>query len=97
MALGRVFFGESMFSHQPDASKIALWALCRQLEAWAFPLIDCQIGSEHLRRLGALEIPRERFLRQLHAALAGANRAGSWNFTVPLPGDARHLGEAAAP
>lgn len=93
VALGRAFFGESMFSHRPDGSKIALWALCRQLEAWAFPVLDCQIGSAHLYRLGAQEIPRSRFLRRLHTALAGTGRHGPWSFTVPMPGDPSHLGE----
>jgi len=64
VSIGRVFFGESMFSRARDASKVALWHLCRQ----GYGLIDCQIYSPHLHSLGAREISREKFctlLRQL--------------------------------
>jgi len=57
VALGTVFFGESMFSARRDASKVALWHLCRL----GYELIDCQIYSPHLESLGAREIPRDRF------------------------------------
>ncbi|MFO1494245.1 MAG: leucyl/phenylalanyl-tRNA--protein transferase [Lysobacterales bacterium] len=62
LALGRMFFGESMFSRVPDASKLALWALCTQLQRWGWPLIDCQVETAHLISLGAQSWPRERFL-----------------------------------
>jgi leucyl/phenylalanyl-tRNA---protein transferase len=62
VSLGKVFFGESMFSRVTDASKLALVHLVRQLMAWEFALIDCQVGSAHLRSLGACEIPRDEFL-----------------------------------
>ncbi|SFC05119.1 leucyl/phenylalanyl-tRNA--protein transferase [Marinospirillum celere] len=62
LALGRVFFGESMFSRVSDASKVALVALARHLEALEFELIDCQVYSPHLASLGAREIGREEFL-----------------------------------
>jgi len=65
MAIGKIFFGESMFSTASDSSKIALVALCRQLSHWDFPLIDCQVYSEHLVSLGAEEIPRDSFNRYL--------------------------------
>ena len=58
LALGKVFFGESMFSRETDASKIALIALCRQLEAWQFALLDCQVPNPHLQSLGAVTLPR---------------------------------------
>lgn len=61
LALGKIFFGESMFSRQRDSSKIALVALCQQLERYGFPLIDCQVYSDHLSRLGAEEIDRQTF------------------------------------
>jgi leucyl/phenylalanyl-tRNA--protein transferase len=61
VALGEVFFGESMFSRVPDASKVALVALARM----GFRLIDCQVPSAHLARLGAKEISRATFLAQL--------------------------------
>lgn len=62
LALGKVFFGESMFSRVSDASKVALVALARRLEALEFDLIDCQVYSPHLASLGAREIGREEFL-----------------------------------
>jgi leucyl/phenylalanyl-tRNA--protein transferase len=61
VAIGRIFFGESMFSHKPDASKAALVCLARQLQEWDFQLIDCQIHSKHLESMGAVPIPRNRF------------------------------------
>ena len=65
IAIGHIFFGESMFSTVQDSSKIALVALCRQLERWGFPLIDCQIYSEHLASMGATEIKRKQFTSYL--------------------------------
>lgn len=65
IAIGSVFFGESMFSRMPDASKTALAWLSERLAAHGFPLIDCQIDSPHLRSLGARLIPRHEFTRQL--------------------------------
>src|SRR5688572_22035308 len=65
VALGRVFFGESMFASAPDASKIALAHLARQLKRWDYGLIDCQMTTAHLARLGACEIPRAEFVRRL--------------------------------
>jgi leucyl/phenylalanyl-tRNA--protein transferase len=67
LALGRVFFGESMFSHVPDASKLALWWLCQTLERGGWSLIDCQVETAHLRSLGARPWPRTRFLAALAA------------------------------
>lgn len=61
LAIGRVFFGESMFSHRNDASKVALVHLARQLQAWDFRLIDCQVYSRHLESLGAVAMSRDRF------------------------------------
>ncbi|MDR9469296.1 leucyl/phenylalanyl-tRNA--protein transferase [Marinospirillum sp.] len=65
LALGRVFFGESMFSRVSDASKVALVALAQRLEELNFQLIDCQVYSPHLASLGAREIERDEFLRHL--------------------------------
>jgi leucyl/phenylalanyl-tRNA--protein transferase len=64
IAIGRIFFGESMFSVESDASKVALAHLCQQ----GYELIDCQVASPHLRRLGARQIPRKQFLGHLDAA-----------------------------
>jgi leucyl/phenylalanyl-tRNA--protein transferase len=65
VSIGRMFYGESMFSHRTDASKIALAHLARQLERWNFGLIDCQMYTPHLSSLGAREIPRSEFVARL--------------------------------
>lgn len=62
VALGRMFYGESMFSRRRDASKVALAYLVRQLERWGFELVDCQMPTAHLASLGAREVPRAEFL-----------------------------------
>lgn len=80
LSIGRVFFGESMFSRRTDASKVALVYLCRQLQRWKFPLIDCQIQSEHLHRLGAQAIPRSEFLRWLGHLCPALMNQGLWQF-----------------
>jgi len=67
VAIGRVFFGESMFSRATDASKVALVGLVETLRARGFPMIDCQQRTPLLASLGAREIPRRRFLRRLAA------------------------------
>jgi leucyl/phenylalanyl-tRNA--protein transferase len=84
LALGKVFFGESMFSRETDASKIALIALCRQLEAWQFALLDCQMPNPHLQSLGAVTLPRADFERRLRHLAAQPCATGSWTkrFTV---------------
>lgn len=61
VALGKLYFGESMFSRMTDASKVAFVHLVRQLEQWGFPLIDCQIMNPHLASLGATLMPRATF------------------------------------
>jgi leucyl/phenylalanyl-tRNA--protein transferase len=78
VALGGVFFGESMFARTTDASKVALVALARQLQAWGFALIDCQLPSAHLASLGAEEIPRAQFLAELERALQHPGQPGRW-------------------
>lgn len=65
VALGRIFFGESMFSRRSDASKVALAHLCEQLVAWGFELIDCQVGNSHTFSMGAREIRRDEFMALL--------------------------------
>jgi leucyl/phenylalanyl-tRNA--protein transferase len=62
LALGRVFFGESMFSLRSDASKVALAQLVQWLREWSYEIIDCQVETQHLKRFGAREIPRPIFL-----------------------------------
>jgi leucyl/phenylalanyl-tRNA--protein transferase len=67
--LGRVFFGESMFSLERDASKVALAALVRAMIEHDGRLIDCQVASAHLESLGARSIPRRQFVRELAEAV----------------------------
>ncbi len=69
IAMGNVFFGESMFSRERDASKIALFHLVEKLKADEFTLIDCQVHSEHLASMGAIEIPRAEFNAHLQGAI----------------------------
>ncbi len=69
LAIGAVFFGESMFSTRPDASKIALVYLVERLKKSGYALIDCQVYNEHLASLGASEIPRQQFLAHLQRLL----------------------------
>jgi len=65
IAIGQVFFGESMFYRQSDASKVALVSFVSQLQEWGFELIDCQVTTSHLLSLGAREIPRKNFIELL--------------------------------
>ena len=78
VALGRVFFGESMFSTARDASKVALHALVQASLAQNVRLIDCQVDSEHLRSLGARSLPRREFVRELAAATRESQLGASW-------------------
>lgn len=66
IALGKVFFGESMFSHKSNASKIALVALCKYLIQRDYKIVDCQVTSDHLLSLGAEEVPRTEFAEYLN-------------------------------
>ncbi len=78
VCLGRCFFGESMFSTRTDASKVALVGLVEELKARQIELIDCQVRTEHLRSLGAKELPRDVFLRRLEALLQCPTGLGPW-------------------
>ena len=86
VAIGRAFFGESMFTRRTDASKIALVALVRQLERWEFGLIDCQMRTEHLASLGAREIPRREFVRRLQALVGRPCVPAAWRLDADLAG-----------
>ena len=80
VSIGGSFFGESMFARQPDASKIAFVALARQLDAWRFDLIDCQVRRQHLVRFGATEWSRDRLMDALEKSLERDTRRGAWRF-----------------
>lgn len=81
VAIGRTFFGESMFARHDDASKVALVHLAECLRRWDFQLIDCQVDSPHLRSLGAYPIPRAEFIAQLAQWCPQAPRTGAWKET----------------
>jgi len=78
VALGRMFYGESMFSRAVDASKVALVALVERLRAQGVPLIDCQVRTPLLAALGAREIPRREFLRRVTRLVNYAGPAQEW-------------------
>jgi len=82
VALGKIFFGESMFSRRRDASKIALVYLVRQLAKWRYALIDCQVYSEHLASLGAESISRDRFVAYLDNFCDKPGHTGDWQFDL---------------
>jgi leucyl/phenylalanyl-tRNA--protein transferase len=81
VALGRVFFGESMFSVARDASKVALARLVDAALARGAEMIDCQVASEHLRSLGAREIPRQEFVTRLQGAIPDLAPGAAWRET----------------
>jgi leucyl/phenylalanyl-tRNA--protein transferase len=80
VAVGNIFYGESMFTAVTDASKVAFVALVRQLKRWGFSLIDCQIHTEHLASLGASMIPRKDFTAILNSACGQHGRSLPWEF-----------------
>ncbi|HEV2008676.1 MAG TPA: leucyl/phenylalanyl-tRNA--protein transferase [Burkholderiales bacterium] len=84
VALGRMFFGESMFTRAADASKIALVHFARQLERWQFGMIDCQMHTPHLASLGARAIPRADFMRKLQELVNYAGVTGRWELDDDL-------------
>ena len=85
VSIGRVFFGESMFSLVSDASKTGFSYLVRQLENWNFILIDCQVATDNLSRFGAVEIPRDRFLSDIKFGFSkGTTLRNRWHFDKNL-------------
>ena len=84
VSLGRMYYGESMFSTQTDASKIALAHLTAQLRRWNFGMIDCQMNTAHLASLGAREIPRRQFLMRLQELIHYPDDATLWQFDHDL-------------
>ena len=78
VAIGQMFFGESMFSGASGGSKIALAALAAELHGRGWPLIDAQIENPHLMRLGAQRLPREQFLQHVATQVALPEPPGSW-------------------
>ena len=80
IAIRRMFYGESMFSRSPDASKVALAHLAEQLQCWNFGMIDCQMSTPHLASLGAREIPRTEFIQRLQELIHYPHIPSPWRF-----------------
>lgn len=88
LAMGRAFFGESMVSRAPSASKVALAWLVARLRTGGFQLLDCQFQTDHLRTMGAVEVARADYMARLGSALEGtAFGTGAGTGTVPADGD----------
>jgi leucyl/phenylalanyl-tRNA--protein transferase len=82
ISLGGVFFGESMFALEPNASKVAFATLLANLIRWGFALVDCQAYTDHLASFGAVEWRRSRFLAALKRALRAPTRQGAWELEL---------------
>lgn len=82
VCLGGAFFGESMFTTQADASKVAFVCLVLQLRCWGVSLVDCQVHTEHLERFGAELWPRSAFLAALKTSQTQPTRRGAWRFEL---------------
>jgi len=82
IAIGQVFFGESMFARATDASKVAFVHLVRLLQSWDFQLIDCQVDSSHLQSLGASQLSRAEFSHYLDSYCDTQASNANWNTDV---------------
>jgi len=82
LGIGRMFYGESMFSRRNDASKVAFAHLIRYLSANNFAMIDCQMRTEHLASLGGREIPRAAFLARLHVLTSAPSSRAAWSLAA---------------
>ena len=94
VGIGRMFFGESMFTRRSDASKIAMARLATQLERWDCPLVDCQLETDHLLSLGAEHMPRRAFVAEVErlTQLGGP----PWEIDADLAGSAGHAPRSLA-
>ncbi|HDQ14211.1 MAG TPA: leucyl/phenylalanyl-tRNA--protein transferase [Sediminispirochaeta sp.] len=97
VSLGRVFFGESMFSLESNASKSAFILLTLELRERGFRLVDCQVYTRHLENFGAEEVPREEFLALLAEGLRGETLKGPWSEMLDLDGLRRRIFGASRP
>lgn len=79
LAIGQVFFGESMFSRSTDASKVAFANMVNWLKNWNYSLIDCQVSNPHLTSLGALELPRDQFIEALNKSVTLSPAKNAWS------------------
>ena len=81
ISLGGLFFGESMFSREPNSSKVGLVYLVKKLREWDFDLIDCQMKTAHLMQFGAREIPGPEFQKLLAKSMSRRTQTGKWKLT----------------
>jgi len=80
VAIGRIFFGESMFARVTDASKVGFVWLVRELQQRGFTLIDCQVRTAHLQSLGAVTVARDDFIRRIGRGCSEPGYPGRWSF-----------------
>lgn len=85
VALGRMFYGESMFTRRTDASKIAFVHLVQKLQQWGFGMIDCQMFTQHLSSFGAQLIPRQQFAAKLTELIHQQNQFEPWQYRNLAP------------
>jgi leucyl/phenylalanyl-tRNA--protein transferase len=78
VSIGRMFFGESMFSARSGGSRVALTALARRLQLWGWPWIDAQVGNEHTASLGSIAVPRPEFVGELDRLVRIGEPVGRW-------------------
>jgi leucyl/phenylalanyl-tRNA---protein transferase len=95
VAIGRMFFGESMFARRTDASKIAMVRLAAQLDRWQFPMIDCQLETQHLMSLGAEHMTRRRFVAEVEALVN--EEPPAWELDADLAGAVSHAPRTLRP
>ena len=100
LAMGRVFFGESMFHKKSNASKVCFAHLAKVAAQWGIELIDCQVHSEHLQSLGAREIPRTEYLNSLPQLLCPLPSIVNWKTLaqdyasrLPIPQSSARMGD----
>ena len=84
IAIGTIFFGESMFSRETDTSKIALLHLCAYLDSWGYKIVDTQLGSKHLFSLGGMEVSRDEYLNMLPTFTQAPINPDAWCKDYPL-------------
>jgi leucyl/phenylalanyl-tRNA--protein transferase len=89
LSIGKMFYGESMFAKQSNCSKLALVALCRHLDHWGWPMIDCQMETAHLKSMGAITLARPAFEKILHQQTQQTqlNHSQAWLFNPELMED----------
>ena len=97
IGIGKMFFGESMFSVETDASKVGFIHLVAQLQDWSYQLIDCQVESAHLRSLGATLISREEFVSQIKQASEKDSTIGTWTLSHQISNLLRTTGRLNIP